>query len=44
VENRPLARALHKHGKIGKPVPVDMYRAVAEVIAHVMRIRAGAQS
>jgi flagellar biosynthesis protein FlhB len=44
VENRPLARSLHKHGKVGKPVPVDMYRAVAEVIAHVMRIRAGAQS
>jgi flagellar biosynthetic protein FlhB len=42
VENRPLARSLHKHGKVGKPVPVDMYRAVAEVIAHVMRIRAGA--
>lgn len=44
VENRPLARSLHKHGKVGKPVPVDMYRAVAEVIAHVMRIRAGDQS
>jgi flagellar biosynthetic protein FlhB len=44
VENRPLARSLHKHGKVGKPVPVDMYRAVAEVIAHVMRIRAGAKS
>ena len=44
VENRPLARSLHKHGKIGKSVPVDLYRAVAEVIAHVMRIRAGVNS
>lgn len=43
VENRPLARALHKHGKIGKPIPADMYRAVAEIIAHVMRLRAGAR-
>ena len=38
IENRPLARALHKHGKIGKPIPPDMYRAVAEIIAHVMRL------
>ena len=39
VENRPLARALHKTAKVGKPVPVELYRAVAEVIAHVMRLR-----
>lgn len=44
VENRPLARALHKTCKIGRPIPSDLYRAVAEVIAHVMRIRAGVQS
>jgi flagellar biosynthetic protein FlhB len=44
VENRPLARALHKHGKIGKPIPPDMYRAVAEIIAHVMRLKAGVSS
>ncbi|MDB4977374.1 MAG: flagellar biosynthesis protein FlhB [Myxococcaceae bacterium] len=41
IENRPLARALHKHGKLGKPIPPDMYRAVAEIIAHVMRLKAG---
>lgn len=41
VENRPLARSLHKNGKVGKSVPVELYRAVAEVIAHVMRLRAG---
>lgn len=41
VENRPLARALHKNGKVGKPVPVELYRAVAEVIAHVLRLRGG---
>jgi flagellar biosynthesis protein FlhB len=44
VENRPLARALHKSAKIGKPVPVEFYRAVAEVIAHVMRLRGAGAS
>lgn len=39
VENRPLARSLHKSAKVGRPVPVEFYRAVAEVIAHVMRLR-----
>ena len=43
IENRPLARALHKAGKIGKPIPATMYRAVAEIIAHVMRLRVGAR-
>jgi flagellar biosynthesis protein FlhB len=44
MENRPLARALHKHGKVGRPIPAEMYRAVAEIIAHVLRLRAGARS
>jgi flagellar biosynthetic protein FlhB len=44
VENRPLARALHKHGKIGRPIPAEMYRAVAGIIAHVLRLRAGART
>jgi len=44
IENRPLARALHKSGKVGKPIPAEMYRAVAEIVAHVMRLRAGARS
>ena len=44
IENRPLARALHKAGKVGKPIPAEMYRAVAEIIAHVMRLRAGART
>jgi flagellar biosynthetic protein FlhB len=39
VENRPLARQLHKTARVGKPVPVEFYRAVAEIIAHVMRLR-----
>jgi flagellar biosynthesis protein FlhB len=39
VEQRPLARALYE-AKIGRPIPVDLYRAVAEVIAYVMGLRA----
>jgi flagellar biosynthesis protein FlhB len=37
----PLARALHKHVKEGRPVPANLYRAVAEVLAYVYRLRAG---
>jgi flagellar biosynthesis protein FlhB len=43
IENRALARALHKRGRIGQPIPAEMYRAVAEIIAHVMRLRLGAR-
>jgi flagellar biosynthesis protein FlhB len=35
----PLARALHKHVKEGRPVPANLYRAVAEVLAYVYRLR-----
>lgn len=40
VEQPPLARALHSEGKLGRPIPVELYRAVAEVIAYVMQLRA----
>jgi flagellar biosynthetic protein FlhB len=35
----PLARALHKSVKEGRPVPANLYRAVAEVLAYVYRLR-----
>jgi flagellar biosynthesis protein FlhB len=35
----PLARALHKHVREGRAVPANLYRAVAEVLAYVYRIR-----
>lgn len=41
VENKPLARALHATGKIGRPIPLELYKAAAEVIAHVLRLKAG---
>ncbi|HKP62492.1 MAG TPA: EscU/YscU/HrcU family type III secretion system export apparatus switch protein [Polyangiales bacterium] len=39
VEQRTLARSLHA-AKVGRPIPVELYRAVAEVIAYVMQLRA----
>jgi flagellar biosynthetic protein FlhB len=39
VENPPLARALFKACAIGKEVPKDLYRAVAEVLAYVYALK-----
>ena len=39
VENKPLARALFKMCDIGSRVPSDLYRAVAEVLAYVYRLK-----
>jgi flagellar biosynthetic protein FlhB len=39
VENPPLARALHATVDIDQPIPSEHYKAVAEVIAYVLRLR-----
>lgn len=39
LENPPLARALHATVEIDQPIPEEHYRAVAEVIGFVMRLR-----
>jgi flagellar biosynthesis protein FlhB len=39
IENKPLARALAKRVKPGRPVPVDLYAAVAEILAFVYRLK-----
>ena len=39
VENRRLARTLHRKVRVGHLVPPDFFEAVAEVLAHVYRIR-----
>jgi flagellar biosynthetic protein FlhB len=39
VENRPLARALLKTAKVGTVIPYELYMAVAEVLAFVIRTR-----
>ncbi len=39
VENPPLARALHAGVEIDREIPVEHYRAVAEVIGAILRLR-----
>jgi flagellar biosynthetic protein FlhB len=39
VENPPLARALWSSAEIGQAVPIDLYQAVAEVLAFVFRLK-----
>jgi flagellar biosynthetic protein FlhB len=39
VENPPLARALHGTVEIDQEIPPEHYRAVAEVIGYIMRLR-----
>ncbi|WP_031497927.1 EscU/YscU/HrcU family type III secretion system export apparatus switch protein [Bryobacter aggregatus] len=38
VENKPLAQALYKSVEVGQEIPMDLYRAVAEVLAYVYRV------
>ena len=38
VENKPLARSLHKSLEIGQLVPEELFQAVAQVLAYVYRI------
>jgi flagellar biosynthetic protein FlhB len=39
VENKPLARALFKAVEIGMTIPSNLYKAVAEVLAYVYRLK-----
>ena len=39
VENKPLAQTLYKVVEIDEHIPVDLYRAVAEVLAYVYRLK-----
>lgn len=39
VENVTLARALHKHAAIGDAIPADLFGAVAEVLAYLVRMK-----
>lgn len=39
VENRPLARAMYDQVEIGEPVPEEFFKAVAEILAYVYRIK-----
>jgi flagellar biosynthesis protein FlhB len=37
IENVPLAQALYKSTEVGQEIPSNLYRAVAEVLAHIYR-------
>lgn len=39
IENPPLCRAIYKAARIGQEIPVDLYEAVAEILAFVYRLR-----
>lgn len=39
VENKPLARALYAAVEVGDAVPASLYKAVAEVLAYVYRLK-----
>jgi len=39
VENRPLARAMYDQVEIGSAVPEEFFKAVAEILAYVYRIK-----
>lgn len=40
MENKPLARAMFKYGRIGGEIPAQLFTAVAEVLAWVYRVNA----
>ena len=44
VENPPLARALHATVEIDQEIPSEHYKAVAEVIGYVMKLRPNRRS
>jgi flagellar biosynthetic protein FlhB len=42
LENAPLAQALYRTVEVGRPIPGDLYAAVAEILAFVFRAQAQA--
>jgi flagellar biosynthetic protein FlhB len=44
VENKPLARLLYRQAEVGAEIPEVLYRAVAEVLAYVYKLRRGDRS
>lgn len=43
VHNPPLARLLHAEVAVGRPIPIKLFAAVAEVLAYVYRLRGGSR-
>jgi flagellar biosynthetic protein FlhB len=42
VENPPLARSLYRGVEVGKPIPHELFQAVAQVLAYVYRLKGAA--
>jgi flagellar biosynthetic protein FlhB len=42
IENPPLARLLYRAVDIDKPIPADLYKAVAQVLAYVYKLKGAA--
>lgn len=40
IENKPLARMMFKHTRVGGEIPAEVYAAVAEILAYVYRTNA----
>jgi len=38
IENKPLARTIYQEVEIGENIPIDLYQAVAEILALVYEI------
>jgi flagellar biosynthesis protein FlhB len=38
IENKPLARLLFRHARVGGEIPAQFYAAVAELLAYVYRV------
>jgi flagellar biosynthetic protein FlhB len=39
IENPPLARSIYRSVEVGQPIPVDLYAAVAAILAYLYRQR-----
>ncbi len=44
MENKPLARALYERAEIGDAIPPDLFQAVAEILAHVYKLKGRVKS
>jgi flagellar biosynthesis protein FlhB len=42
VENPPLARFLYRHVELDRPIPPELYQAVAQILAYVYRMKGAA--
>jgi flagellar biosynthetic protein FlhB len=43
IENPPLAQSLYRSVEVGQPIPVDLYAAVAAILAWLYRQRVEAE-